>query len=80
MRADPPPDRGPVARLADLLAQAADGARPTSVELAELLWLAGQMGGGAVIQPDASDVVPSTPPPAPPSEDPPRPQPAEPEP
>ncbi|MEU3736211.1 SAV_2336 N-terminal domain-related protein [Streptomyces sp. NPDC032198] len=80
MRADPPPHRGPVARLADLLAQAADGARPTSVELAELLWLAGQMGGGEVTPPDASDVVPSTPPPAPPSEDPPRPQPAEPEP
>lgn len=77
MRADPPPRRGPVARLADLLAEAAGGARPTSVELAELLWLAGQMGG-EVTPPDASDVVPSGPPPAPPSEDPPRPQPAEP--
>ncbi|WP_406435667.1 SAV_2336 family protein [Streptomyces sp. NBC_00631] len=34
----------PLARLADLLAQAGDGVRPTPRELAELLWLAGRMG------------------------------------
>lgn len=43
MRSDTSRSRGPVARLADLLAEAADGSRPTSIELAELLWLAGQM-------------------------------------
>lgn len=34
-----------VGRLADLLAEAGDGEPPTSVELAELLWLAGHMAG-----------------------------------
>ncbi|MGQ4417354.1 serine/threonine protein kinase, partial [Streptomyces sp. SAS_269] len=33
----------PLARLADVLAEAAGGARPTPVELAELLWLARQL-------------------------------------
>ncbi|UIX34865.1 SAV_2336 N-terminal domain-related protein [Streptomyces sp. GQFP] len=33
----------PFARLADILAEAAGGVRPTTVELAELLWLARQM-------------------------------------
>ncbi|MEU6764739.1 SAV_2336 N-terminal domain-related protein [Streptomyces sp. NPDC046853] len=50
MRPDPPTTprhRGLVARLADVLAEAAGGARPASIELAELLWLAGQAGGGA---------------------------------
>ncbi|MCC5476064.1 SAV_2336 N-terminal domain-related protein [Streptomyces barringtoniae] len=34
----------PYARLADVLAKATDGARPTPLELAELLWLARQLG------------------------------------
>ncbi|MZG15760.1 hypothetical protein GTY44_20100, partial [Streptomyces sp. SID5914] len=38
------PDPPPLPRLADLLGRAAGtGARPTPLELAELLWLAGQM-------------------------------------
>ncbi|MEV0317705.1 SAV_2336 N-terminal domain-related protein [Streptomyces sp. NPDC050658] len=61
-----PPRQGPVARLADLLALTADGSRPTSVELAELLWLSRQMdddGRPAPTPPDAAahDVAPSTP-------------------
>ncbi|GAA1904179.1 hypothetical protein GCM10009837_29580 [Streptomyces durmitorensis] len=54
--------RGPVARLADLLAEAADGSRPTSIELAELLWLAGQMDDDAPAPQDASAALPLTPP------------------
>ncbi|MFE6158498.1 SAV_2336 N-terminal domain-related protein [Streptomyces sp. NPDC056486] len=61
MHSDAPLPRGPVARLADLLAEAADGSRPTSTELAELLWLAGQMDGGAPASQDASTDVPLTP-------------------
>ncbi|WP_282083128.1 SAV_2336 N-terminal domain-related protein [Streptomyces tendae] len=39
-----PPDPPPLPRLADILGRAAGtGARPTPLELAELLWLAGQM-------------------------------------
>ncbi|MEU5958451.1 SAV_2336 N-terminal domain-related protein [Streptomyces sp. NPDC047525] len=60
MHSDAP--RGPVARLAGLLAEAADGSRPTSIELAELLWLAGQMDGDAPAPQDASAAVPLTPP------------------
>ncbi|MGW0902295.1 hypothetical protein [Streptomyces sp. NPDC002853] len=44
MHSDTPQPRGPVARLADLLTEAADGSRPTSTELAELPWPARQMG------------------------------------
>lgn len=41
----PPPLPGsPVTRLADLLAEAGGGARPGPREIAELLWLAGQLG------------------------------------
>ncbi|MEU2716817.1 SAV_2336 N-terminal domain-related protein [Streptomyces sp. NPDC007205] len=40
----PAADRAPYARLADVLALATDGARPTPRELAELLWLARQLG------------------------------------
>ncbi|MGW5862343.1 SAV_2336 N-terminal domain-related protein [Streptomyces sp. NPDC055239] len=61
MHSDAPLPRGPVTRLADLLAEAADGSRPTSVELAELLWLAGQMDGGAPASRDVSSDVPLTP-------------------
>ncbi|MEV0117227.1 SAV_2336 N-terminal domain-related protein [Streptomyces sp. NPDC050844] len=76
MHTDEPRDRGPLARLADLLARTADGSRPTSIELAELVWLARQMGGAAEpAPPDAPDDVtpptPSTPQPkrvSPPSE------------
>ncbi|MEU9477805.1 SAV_2336 N-terminal domain-related protein [Streptomyces sp. NPDC048191] len=34
----------PYARLAEVLARTTDGTRPTPLELAELLWLAGQLG------------------------------------
>ncbi|MEU6085614.1 SAV_2336 N-terminal domain-related protein [Streptomyces sp. NPDC047085] len=43
MPADRPGSPDPLARLADVLAEAADGVRPTARELAELLWLARQM-------------------------------------
>ncbi|MGW6267802.1 SAV_2336 N-terminal domain-related protein [Streptomyces sp. NPDC055060] len=79
MHSDAPRPRGPVTRLADLLAEAAGGSRPTSVELAELLWLAGQMDGAATSGPEPTEAVPPTPsvpPPVNPS--PPRPHPAEP--
>ncbi|MGW0902296.1 SAV_2336 N-terminal domain-related protein [Streptomyces sp. NPDC002853] len=66
MHSDAPRHRGPVARLADLLAEAADGARPTATELAELLWLAGQMGGAGPTRQEASaDPAPTQPTPAP---------------
>ncbi|MGW7083554.1 SAV_2336 N-terminal domain-related protein [Streptomyces sp. NPDC054871] len=58
MHSDAP--RGPVTRLADLLAEAADGSRPTSIELAELLWLAGQMGGDAPEPQEATAAGPPT--------------------
>lgn len=67
MHSDAPRRRGPVARLADVLAQAADGSRPTSVELAELLWLAGQMADASPRAREASpEAPPMTPPPTPP--------------
>lgn len=71
MHSDAPRQPGPVARLADLLAEAADGSRPTSIELAELLWLAGRMGGDAPDRQEAeasgdgSRTPPATPPPGP---------------
>ncbi|MFE1023398.1 SAV_2336 N-terminal domain-related protein [Streptomyces sp. NPDC058818] len=43
MPADRPGPPEPLPRLADILGKAASGARPTPLELAELLWLAGQM-------------------------------------
>ncbi|MEV6752242.1 SAV_2336 N-terminal domain-related protein [Streptomyces sp. NPDC051214] len=62
MHSDAPGRRGPVARLADLLAEAAAGSRPTSTELAELLWLAGQMEGADPTRPEASaDAAPTEP-------------------
>ncbi|MGW3458167.1 SAV_2336 N-terminal domain-related protein [Streptomyces olivaceoviridis] len=47
----PSPD--PLVRLADILAEAAHGVRPTPLELAEVLWLARQM------TPDAHDDAPA---------------------
>ncbi|MGW4562483.1 SAV_2336 N-terminal domain-related protein [Streptomyces sp. NPDC004561] len=44
MSSERPGPRDPLARLADILAEATRGARPTPLELAELLWLARQMG------------------------------------
>ncbi|MEV2249495.1 SAV_2336 N-terminal domain-related protein [Streptomyces sp. NPDC050147] len=70
MHSDAPRSRGPVARLADLLAEAADGSRPTSIELAELLWLAGQMDADEPPSREAATVAPPTertPPPVNPS-------------
>ncbi|MFE0509982.1 SAV_2336 N-terminal domain-related protein [Streptomyces sp. NPDC058964] len=43
MRSDRPAGPEPLARLADVLARAGDGVRPTPRELAELVWLAGRM-------------------------------------
>ncbi|MFG3292659.1 SAV_2336 N-terminal domain-related protein [Streptomyces sp. NPDC048179] len=47
----------PLARLADALAKAADGVRPTPRELAELLWLAGQLGHGEQDEPASKEAV-----------------------
>ena len=50
----------PLARLAEVLTRAADGTRPTPLELAELLWLAGHM------EPAGDPAAPAAPePPAP---------------
>ncbi|MFD7814351.1 SAV_2336 N-terminal domain-related protein [Streptomyces sp. NPDC059785] len=55
-----------VARLARLLAEASGGARPTSVELAEVLWLAQHLAGPAGAPgPDAAPDPDSVPAPAP---------------
>ncbi|MFD3574866.1 SAV_2336 N-terminal domain-related protein [Streptomyces sp. NPDC058644] len=72
--------RGPVARLADVLAQASEGARPTSIELAELLWLAGQTGGDDPTPRGQAAATPPTTPPHPPvtPSSPPPPKPADP--
>ncbi|WP_399884685.1 SAV_2336 N-terminal domain-related protein [Streptomyces sp. BBFR51] len=43
MPTDRPGSPEPLPRLADILGRAASGVRPTPLELAELLWLAGQM-------------------------------------
>ncbi|MEV8015484.1 SAV_2336 N-terminal domain-related protein [Streptomyces sp. NPDC086554] len=61
MHSDEPRHRGPLARLADLLARTADGSRPTSIELAELVWLARQMDGTEPTPPDVPDDAPPTP-------------------
>ncbi|MFE1297020.1 SAV_2336 N-terminal domain-related protein [Streptomyces sp. NPDC058731] len=66
MSSDPRPLPDALARLADVLAEAAGGPRPTALELAELLWLARRMG-----PPD--DAAPT---PAPPPHEPARDQPA----
>ncbi|MDI3408280.1 SAV_2336 N-terminal domain-related protein [Streptomyces cavernicola] len=66
-----------VTRLADLLAEAGAAARPGPRELAELLWLAGQLGGGegsteagaarppSPVRDEEAPDAPPTPPPAP---------------
>lgn len=61
------PDPPPLPLLADLLGRAATGARPTPLELAELLWLAGHMEPPEQDPPDgpASGTRPAEPPPAP---------------
>ncbi|MEU6989359.1 SAV_2336 N-terminal domain-related protein [Streptomyces sp. NPDC046465] len=59
MNSDAPRRRGPLARLSDVLAQAADGAPPTPVELAELLWLAAQQDAPAKTASAPGDVPPS---------------------
>ncbi|MPY65040.1 hypothetical protein, partial [Streptomyces spongiae] len=69
-----------IGRLADLLAQAGDGEPPTSVELAELLWLAGHMAGpeapgdSAAGHPPEHEVTESRTPTVPPSAPSPRPE------
>ena len=55
MRSEHPGSPEPLARLADILAEAASGVRPTPLELAELLWLARHM------EPPADHPVPESP-------------------
>ncbi|MEV0633888.1 SAV_2336 N-terminal domain-related protein [Streptomyces sp. NPDC050619] len=66
MPSDRPGRRGrtPLVRLADVLAEAAGGARPTPLELAELLWLARHMEppSDPAPQPPAEAVRPPEPP------------------
>ncbi|MFF1403549.1 SAV_2336 N-terminal domain-related protein [Streptomyces sp. NPDC058294] len=73
----------PVVRLAGILAEAAHGVRPTPLELAELLWLAGHMspattGAEATGQPPAKDPAgePAVPDRTPPPTDRPAPRPS----
>ncbi|MFF5101170.1 SAV_2336 N-terminal domain-related protein [Streptomyces sp. NPDC000134] len=65
MPSDRPGSPEPLARLADVLARAASGTRPTPLELAELLWLARHMT-------PASDPQEPAPPGRPPAPEPPR--------
>ncbi|WP_051790540.1 SAV_2336 N-terminal domain-related protein [Streptomyces sp. NRRL S-1022] len=58
MRSDPPGTPDPLARLADALAGATGGARPTPLELAELLWLARQLDGGDPVTGDERTPAP----------------------
>ncbi|MFC8866277.1 SAV_2336 N-terminal domain-related protein [Streptomyces sp. NPDC057148] len=79
MPADRPGPPDPLPRLADLLGRASSGPRPTPLELAELLWLAGHMenpekdppGPSAGTEP-AAPKPPPTPAPVPPAADRPR--------
>ncbi|MGW8060712.1 SAV_2336 N-terminal domain-related protein [Streptomyces ziwulingensis] len=66
MPADRPGSPDPVPRLADLLGRAAPGGRPTPLELAELLWLAGQMEPAGERAPGPEDEA-GPPGPAPPA-------------
>ncbi|MEU9557315.1 SAV_2336 N-terminal domain-related protein [Streptomyces fumanus] len=81
MPSDRPGSAEPLARLADVLARAASGVRPTPLELAELLWLARHMTPDAPApdapapSPDAPDPAPAVPPPAPQPAPPPAPAP-----
>ena len=67
----------PLARLADVLAEAADGVRPTPLELAEVLWLARQLEPGdrqrRTTPPEPAPSAPDAPreQPRPPQEEPP---------
>ncbi|MFI0810249.1 SAV_2336 N-terminal domain-related protein [Streptomyces echinatus] len=85
MSSERPGSRDPLARLADVLAGAADGARPTPLELAELLWLARHMhpgtdglGPGMPGEPPEQAPPSPSPPPSPSTVPPPRPSPPEP--
>ncbi|MEU6669560.1 SAV_2336 N-terminal domain-related protein [Streptomyces sp. NPDC046727] len=67
----------PLARLADVLAGAAHGTRPTALELAELLWLARHMGSDADgREPSAPEAPAQEAPSSPPREETRRPEPA----
>ncbi|MFE5213229.1 MULTISPECIES: SAV_2336 N-terminal domain-related protein [unclassified Streptomyces] len=57
MSSDPAASPDPLARLADVLAEASGGARPTPLELAELLWLAGRMRPGGRDTAGAADAT-----------------------
>ncbi|MGW2744918.1 SAV_2336 N-terminal domain-related protein [Streptomyces sp. NPDC001450] len=62
MPSDRPGSPDPLARLADVLAEARGGVRPTSLELAELLWLAGQLEPrGETPRPAPPDPAPDVP-------------------
>ncbi|AKZ55558.1 putative serine/threonine protein kinase (Regulator) [Streptomyces ambofaciens ATCC 23877] len=67
MPVDGPGSPAPLPRLADLLGRAAPDARPTPLELAELLWLAGQMESAEAGPPESRDEAraPGPTPPAP---------------
>ncbi|MFG2883225.1 SAV_2336 N-terminal domain-related protein [Streptomyces sp. NPDC048297] len=80
MPSERPGSPDPLARLADVLAEAADGVRPTARELAELLWLARQMeprGEEPPPSPAQPEPAPPTPAPAPDERQQPPPPPAE---
>ncbi|RSN34011.1 hypothetical protein DMH12_38435, partial [Streptomyces sp. WAC 04229] len=68
MPADRPGPPDPLPRLADLLGRVSSGVRPTPLELAELLWLAGHMEP-APSEPTPSEPTPSEPAPSGPEND-----------
>ncbi|MFB6549339.1 SAV_2336 N-terminal domain-related protein [Streptomyces sp. NPDC056405] len=62
MPAERPGAPEPLPRLADILGRATSGVRPTPLELAELLWLAGQMEPGEPDRPTpAAPTIPTAP-------------------
>ncbi|MEV0977970.1 SAV_2336 N-terminal domain-related protein [Streptomyces sp. NPDC049915] len=72
----PPALPAALGHLADVLAEAAGGPRPTALELAELLWLARQMEDGGEEEPLTEEPSAADPRPLPAPDDRPRPAPA----
>ncbi|MCL6671761.1 serine/threonine protein kinase, partial [Streptomyces panaciradicis] len=75
MPSDTPGRPEPLARLADVLAEAGSGVRPTPLELAELLWLARHMEPRTPSAEGAPGPAPAAPHPPPPPSPPPSPRP-----
>ncbi|MFJ9115853.1 SAV_2336 N-terminal domain-related protein [Streptomyces sp. NPDC102394] len=75
MPSDTPARPEPLARLADVLAEAGSGVRPTPLELAELLWLARHMEPRTPSAEGAPGPAPAAPHPPPPPSPPPSPRP-----